>query len=94
MTRRFKGMMTGERYCASERTGQVHDLDNEKYRCHIDQILNAGEDRPFATLSAASGRGYELCPLCLGGAPAQPDLKSTGKDIQAPQGTYTPVSPP
>lgn len=88
MTRRFKGMMTGERYCASNRTGQVHDLDNEKYLCRIDHILNTRDDRPFTSLSEAIERGYGLCPLCFGHAYARPVAGSTDNDVQSPRGTY------
>lgn len=63
--------MAGERYCASTATGEVHDLDNEKYHCRIDQILDAREDSPFTTLSGALNDGHELCPLCLGEARTQ-----------------------
>lgn len=63
--------MRGERYLAnaSPSKREVHDLDNEKTgrnECQIDEIINAGNDRPFNTLEGARGQGYDNCAYCLG----------------------------
>lgn len=47
---------------------EVHDLDNEKSQCQIDEIIRAGHDRPFTTLAAAHDAGYDNCAYCLGGS--------------------------
>ena len=66
MARRWKGNMNGERYCANKAKKEVHDLDNEKTNCQIDEIIRAGNDRPFNTLSEAHNAGYDNCHWCLG----------------------------
>ena len=65
MARRWKGNMNGERYCANKAKKEVHDLDNEKTNCQIDEIIRAGNDRPFNTLSEAHNAGYDDCHWCL-----------------------------
>jgi hypothetical protein len=66
--RRYNGNMNGERYLAnaSPSKREVHDLDNEKPQCQIDEIIRAGHDRPYQTLSAARADGYDNCAYCLG----------------------------
>jgi hypothetical protein len=66
MTRRFRGNMSGERYCGNTATKEVHDLDNENTNCQIDEIIKAGNDRPFNTLTEALAAGYRACAWCLG----------------------------
>jgi hypothetical protein len=47
---------------------RVHDLDNEKTaanQCQINEIIAAGDDRPFNSLPAAHGAGYSDCAWCL-----------------------------
>ena len=71
MARRYKGNMNGERYCGNTNTKEVHDLDNEKTggnECQIDEIIAAGHDKPFTSLSSAHGSGYDNCKWCLGGS--------------------------
>ena len=53
MSRRYTGNMNGERYCGNTNEEEIHDLDNEKANCQIDEIIGAGYDRPFNSLSAA-----------------------------------------
>jgi hypothetical protein len=63
--------MNGERYLGNTNKTEVHDLDNEKtasYQCQIDEIIKAGNDKPFQTLSAAHGSGYDNCAWCIGGS--------------------------
>lgn len=64
--RRYSGNMKGEKYCGNVNKMEVHDLDNEKVNCQIDEILRAGHDRPFDSLSSASTAGYDNCFWCLG----------------------------
>lgn len=66
--RRHEGNMNGERYCGNTNKMEVHDLDNEKTNCQIDEIIRAGHDRPFTALSAAHVAGYDNCHWCLGGS--------------------------
>ena len=68
MSRRWKGNMNGERYCGNTQTKEVHDLDNEKSQCQIDEIIAAGHDKPFNTLEAAHTAGYDNCHYCVGGS--------------------------
>jgi hypothetical protein len=71
MARRWTGHMNGERYLGNTNKTEVHDLDNEKtasYQCQIDEIIKAGNDKPFQTLSAAHGAGYDNCAWCVGGS--------------------------
>jgi hypothetical protein len=70
MARRYKGHMNGERYLANANPSkkEVHDLDNEKSQCQIDEIINAGHDRPFNSLSDARNQGYDNCAYCVGGS--------------------------
>jgi hypothetical protein len=70
MARRFTGNMSGERYLANASASklEVHDLDNEKSQCQIDEISKAGHDRPFNSLSTAQAQGYDNCAYCIGGS--------------------------
>lgn len=68
MARRTTGNMNGERYCGNAASKEVHDLDNENTNCQIDEIIRAGNDRPFDTLAAAHAAGYDNCAYCLGGS--------------------------
>jgi len=68
--RRYTGNMNGERYLAntSPSKKEVHDLDNEKTACQIDEIIKAGHDKPYTSLSVANAAGYDNCDKCLGGS--------------------------
>lgn len=66
--RRHRGHMNGERYLGNTNEKEVHDLDNEKTNCQIDEIIRAGHDTPFTSLSAAHNQGYDNCHWCLGGS--------------------------
>lgn len=71
MARRFRGHMNGERYLGNMNNMEVHDLDNEKTganQCQIDEIINAGNDRPYNSLSAAHAAGHDNCAWCIGGS--------------------------
>lgn len=68
MTRRRSGRMNGERYLAnaSPSKREVHDLDNEKEQCQINEIIAAGNERPYDSLGAAKRDGYDNCAYCIG----------------------------
>lgn len=66
MARRYTSNMNGERYLGNTNTTEVHDLDNEKTSCQIDEIIDAGHDRPFNTLDEAHNSGYDNCYWCIG----------------------------
>lgn len=68
MARRYTGHMSGERYLAntSQSKREVHDLDNEKPNCQIDEIIRAGNDKPYTSLATARADGYDNCAYCLG----------------------------
>jgi hypothetical protein len=71
MARRWRGNMKGEQYCGNVHKKEVHDLDKEdtsKSGCQIDEIINAGHDRPFNSLADARAQGYDNCAKCLGGS--------------------------
>ena len=68
MARRYTGNMNGERYLGNTNTKEVHDLDNEKTACQINEIIRAKHDKPFDLLSAAHAAGYDNCAHCLGGS--------------------------
>jgi hypothetical protein len=62
--------MNGERYLANTSSSkkEVHDLDNEKTNCQIDEIIKAGHDKPYNSLEAAHKDGYDDCAYCLPGS--------------------------
>ncbi len=60
--------MSGERYLGNRKTNEVHDLDNEKTNCQIDEIISAGNDVPFDSLQAAKNQGHDNCAYCIGGS--------------------------
>ncbi len=64
--RRWTGHMAGEKYLANVNTKEVHDLDNEKPVCQIDEIIRAGHDRPYNSLDSAHRDGYDNCAYCIG----------------------------
>jgi hypothetical protein len=71
MTRRYTGNMNGEQYLGNTNNMEVHDLDNEKTapnQCQIDEIIRAGNDKPFTSLAAAHAAGHDNCAYCLGGS--------------------------
>lgn len=60
--------MNGEKYLANRSPSkrEVHDLDNENTQCQIDEIIRAGNDKPYNSLSAARSDGYDNCAYCIG----------------------------
>lgn len=68
MARRYTGHMNGERYLGNVHNMEVHDLDNENTNCQIDEIIRAGNDRPYNSLDVAHRAGYDNCAYCIGGS--------------------------
>jgi hypothetical protein len=69
MARRYSGHMNGERYLGNTNKKEVYDLDNEKTganECQIGEIIRAGNDKPFNSLTAAHNEGYDSCAWCIG----------------------------
>ena len=66
--RRNQGNMNGERYCGNINTKEVHDLDRENTNCQIDEIIRAGNDRPYNSITSAHDEGNDNCAYCLGGS--------------------------
>lgn len=71
MGRRNNGHMHGEQFLGNVQKMEAHDLDREDMApngCQIDEIIRAGNDRPFENLSAAHAAGYDNCAKCLPGS--------------------------
>ncbi len=68
MARRFQGRMRGERFLANSSISkrEVHDLDNERTQCQIDEIIKAGNERPYNSHDMARRDGYDNCAHCIG----------------------------
>lgn len=67
MPRKYKGNLNGQKYVAntSPYRREVHDLDNESRNCLIDEIIRAGQDKPYSSLSEATGDDFGRCAYCL-----------------------------
>lgn len=68
MARRTRGHMHGQRFLANTHTHEIHDLDNEKEVCRIDQIIDAGHDKPYIFLHQAHAEGFDNCGNCMIGS--------------------------
>jgi len=68
--RRYGWPLNGKRYCGNVNKKEVHDLDNEKPQCQIDEIIAAGHARTFTpdTLEQAHKEGYDNGAYCIGGS--------------------------
>lgn len=66
MSRKYKGNLNGQRYVAntSPYKREVHDLDNENRNCMIDEIVRAGQDKPYGSLEEARRNEFNQCPFC------------------------------
>ena len=56
MARRFTGNMNGEQFLGNINNKEVHDLNQEDTAgngCQINEIIQAGHDKPFSQLTAA-----------------------------------------
>ena len=61
--------MNGERYLGNTNKLEVHDLDKEDNSlngCQINEIINAGHDKPFNSLQSAHIQVYDNCAKCVG----------------------------
>jgi hypothetical protein len=60
--------MNGERYLANKSPSkkEVHDLDDEKTKCQIDEIITAKNDKPYTSQTTANNDGYDNCAHCIG----------------------------
>jgi hypothetical protein len=68
MARRYGYPLNGAQYCGNRNEKEVHNLDNEKPQCQIDEIIRAGHTVPFTTLYEAKLLGYDNCAYCIGGS--------------------------
>lgn len=59
---------TNKRYLGNTNKTEVHDLNNEKPQCQIDEIIAAGHAVVFTpdTLSQAHTDGYDNGYYCIG----------------------------
>lgn len=65
--RRYYPPFNGKRFVGNSSTNEVHDLDNEKTQCQIDEI-KADHIVTFIpdTLAQAHAQGYDNCAYCIG----------------------------
>ena len=70
MARRQGYPLYGAKYCAnaSPSKKEVHDLDNEKTQCQINEIIAAGHAVPLNSLQDAHNQGFDNCAYCIGGS--------------------------
>jgi len=54
-----------KRYLGNSNTMEVHDTQNQKVGCKLDQI-NAQHQRWFDTHAEAQRAGFDNCAWCLG----------------------------
>jgi hypothetical protein len=68
--RRYGPPLNGAKHCAntSLTKKEVHDLDNEKTQCQINEIIRAGHAKPYGLLATAHADGYDNCAYCIGGS--------------------------
>ncbi|WP_419892829.1 hypothetical protein [Oceanobacillus kimchii] len=67
MARRYYHPFNGNRYIGNTNTNEVHDLENEKTSCRIneikhDHIVNFNPD----THAQAKREGFDNCAYCIG----------------------------
>jgi hypothetical protein len=57
------------RWLGDKRTQRVHDLDQTKPGCDLDELLASGQFAAFGPdlLAEARNRGYQPCQLCAVG---------------------------
>lgn len=67
MSRRHRSPFKGSRYIGNTNTNEVHDLDNEKAVCQIDEIMSE-HVRTFSpdTHAEAKRKGFDNCAYCIG----------------------------
>lgn len=64
--RRYKSHTNGERYVGNITSKVVHDLDNEKPQCRIDETIESGNDVAFKYWYEAKLKNYFVCNHCFG----------------------------
>ncbi|AFV02829.1 MULTISPECIES: hypothetical protein [unclassified Dehalobacter] len=67
MGRRYSYPFNGKRFIGNTNTNEVHDLDNEKSGCRIDEI-NTSHVKTFNpdTHQQAKNEGFDNCYWCIG----------------------------
>lgn len=70
MARRREHPLNGKRFCGNTNKMEVHDLDNEKIACQIEEVIGAGHAVAFETdtLEQAHKERYDNCAYCIGGS--------------------------
>lgn len=65
--RRYNWPFNGNRYIGNTNTNEVHDLDNEKTGCRINEI-KTDHIKTFIpdTHSEAKRQGFDNCAHCIG----------------------------
>jgi hypothetical protein len=65
--RRWQWPFNGNRYIGNKNTTEVHDLDNEKTGCQIDEI-KTDHVKTFIpdTKEQAKSEGFDYCAHCIG----------------------------
>ena len=62
----------GKRYLGNKHSSsmEVHDLQNEKTQCQVDEIVRAGHAVVFVpdSLDEAHRCGFDNCAYCIGGS--------------------------
>jgi hypothetical protein len=66
VARKYKGNMNGQKYVAntSPYKREVHDLDNENRHCLVDEIIRAGQDKPYVSIDDARRDEFGPCMFC------------------------------
>jgi hypothetical protein len=66
MARRSGHPLYGAKFCGNKSEKEIHNLDNEKPECQIDEILKTRNAIHFSSLHLARAYGYKKCVKCLG----------------------------
>lgn len=59
-------MIKLKRYLGNTNTLEVHDTDNEKTNCQLDEILVAHRKWYDTLASAKADKSYDNCAWCIG----------------------------
>ena len=58
--------MSGERFLLDIDTKEIHDLKNEKFLCHISDIIEEDKSQGIQDLAVSRIIGHQACPFCMG----------------------------
>ena len=58
--------MNGEKFLGNKSKRELHDLDNEKPQCYIDEIIQCSNEIPFNFVFEAKHSGFDNCAYCIG----------------------------